>query len=77
MTGAFLIIVMTAVILTWLLATHRSLAAMEENINSAMNQIGICFSSRFEAITALLPLRIIKLLRHLQASRMMYQRPAM
>ena len=40
----------------WLVSTQRSLAALDENINNAMSQIGVLLSSRFDALTALLDL---------------------
>ena len=40
----------------WLVSTQRKLAALDENINNAMSQIGVLLSSRFDALTALLDL---------------------
>ncbi len=45
------IIIMVAL---WLMSTQRRLVMLDENINNAMNQIGVQLSSRFDALTALL-----------------------
>lgn len=52
------VMIAAAVILSifWALACRRRLAAMEQNINNAMAQIGVQISSRFDALTALLEL---------------------
>ena len=46
-----LILILLAV---WLTSTKRRLAAMEENIGNAMNQLGVQMSSRFDALFSLL-----------------------
>ena len=54
-----IIIVLGAVVLLlagWAVSCQRRLAAMDENINNAMAQIGVQLSSRFDALTALLDL---------------------
>ncbi len=38
----------------WAVLVQRRLVAMDENINNAMNQIGVQISSRFDALIALL-----------------------
>lgn len=43
-------------IVLWVIATQRKLAAMDENINNAMSQIGVQLSSRWDALSALLDL---------------------
>lgn len=43
-----------AIVVIWAISVRRRLVVMEENINNAMNQIGIQLSSRFDALTALL-----------------------
>lgn len=40
----------------WAISVQRRLAAMDENINNAMSQIGVQLASRFDALTALLDL---------------------
>lgn len=45
-----------ALLLLWANNMRRRLAALAENINHAMNQIGIQLSSRFDALAALLEL---------------------
>lgn len=45
-----------AVVVIWVISVHRRLVVMDENINSAMNQIGVQLSSRFDALCALLDL---------------------
>ena len=53
-----IIIAGTAVVLLtlWAVSCRRRLAVMDENVNNAMTQIGVQFSSRFDALTALLNL---------------------
>lgn len=41
-----------AIVLIWGISVRRRLAGMNENINQAMNQIGVQLSSRFDALTA-------------------------
>ena len=55
MTGIVLAVVLVLLIV-WAVHTQRKLAVMDENINSAMGQIGVQLSSRFDALTALLEL---------------------
>lgn len=45
-----------AVAAVWIISVPRRLKDMNENINNAMNQIGVQVSSRFDALTALLNL---------------------
>lgn len=45
-----------ALLILWAVGVRRRLAAMEENVNSAMSQIGVQLSSRFDALSALLEL---------------------
>lgn len=47
------ILALTAI---WCVSTRRRLIIMNENINSAMSQIGVQLSSQFDALTALLDL---------------------
>lgn len=53
MIGVAIVILLVLLVL-WILKTQQSLTAMEENVNSAMNQIGVQLSSRFDALAALL-----------------------
>lgn len=45
-----------ALIVVWGISVQRRLIRLDENIASAMNQIGVQISSRFDALTALLAL---------------------
>lgn len=40
----------------WIISTQRKLVGLDEKVNNAMNQIGVQFSSRFDALVALLEL---------------------
>lgn len=52
-----IIIVLLVVILgIWVVSTQRKLVVMDENINSAMSQIGVQLSSRLDALIVLLDL---------------------
>lgn len=48
--------ILLILLILWGIGIQRKLAVMEENINSAMKQIGIQISSCFDALTALLRL---------------------
>ncbi|NLL45808.1 MAG: LemA family protein [Clostridiales bacterium] len=50
------IAVVVAAVALWTISTQRKLVILDENINSAMSQIGVQLSSRFDALTALLDL---------------------
>ena len=50
------IIAITIMIALWLVSTQRRLVLLDENINNAMNQIGVQISGRFDALIALLDL---------------------
>lgn len=52
-TGIAGIAVLAAIVL-WAVSTQRRLAALDEQVNSAMSQIGVQLSGRFDALTALL-----------------------
>lgn len=56
MMGIGMIIGAAIVLALWAISCQRRLAVMEENVNNAMAQVGIQFSSRFDALTALLDL---------------------
>lgn len=47
-------VIVIAFLTLWAISCQRRLAAMDENINNAMVQIGVQLSSRFDALTALL-----------------------
>lgn len=49
-------IAVVVIIVIWLISTQRRLAAMDENVNNAMSQIGVQLQSRFDALTSLLEL---------------------
>ena len=51
-----IIIIVIVILVIWGISIQRRLAGMTENINHAMNQLGIQLSSRFDALTALLEL---------------------
>ena len=45
-----------AFLVMWIISVRRKIAALDENVNSAMNQMGVQLSSRFDALMALLDL---------------------
>lgn len=51
-----LVIIVLIIILvgSWVVSVQRRLVVMDENINNAMNQIGVQLSSRFDMLIALL-----------------------
>ena len=49
-----IIAVVLALLAVWVVNTRRSLAAMDENIDNTMNQIGVQLSSCFDALITLL-----------------------
>ena len=51
-----IVVVVVMLLILWVISCQRKLAVMDENINSAMAQIGVQISSRFDALTALLDL---------------------
>lgn len=50
------ILAVVAVIVLWVISVQRRLVVLDENIGSAMSQIGVQLSSRFDAVTSLLEL---------------------
>ena len=50
------IIAIAAVIVFWAISTRRKLVVLDENISSAMGQIGVQLSGRFDALASLLGL---------------------
>lgn len=54
--GYIIIGAIIAFLIIWIISVQRRLVGMDENINNAMNQIGVQLSSRFDALTALLDL---------------------
>ena len=53
---AFLLIPAILLAVVWLSYVRRRLSELNENVNTAMNQIGLQLSSRFRALEALLEL---------------------
>ena len=51
-----IIIVILVVLVIWMFSVRRRLAGMNDNINNAMNQIGVQMDSRFDALQKLLAL---------------------
>jgi len=57
MLPIFIVIaVIVTVIVLWIISTQRRLVVLDDNISSAMSQIGVQLSGRFDALTALLDL---------------------
>ena len=56
MLATIIVIIGFVLIALWVMSTQRKLVVLDENINNAMNQIGVQLSSRFDALTALLDL---------------------
>lgn len=55
MLQTFIVItIIVTVIVLWIISTQRRLVILDENISSAMSQIGVQLSSRFDVLTALL-----------------------
>lgn len=50
------IAVLVVLLIVWAIGTQRRLAAMDENINNAMSQIGVQLSSCFDMLVTLLDL---------------------
>ena len=50
------IAVLVVLLIVWAIGTQRRLAAMDENVNNAMGQIGVQLSSCFDMLVALLEL---------------------
>lgn len=48
--------IIIVLLVMWVISVQRRLVGLDENINNAMSQIGVQFSSRFDALTALLDL---------------------
>lgn len=51
--GYIIIGAVIAFLIIWVISVRRKLVVLEENINSAMSQIGLQLSSCFDALTAL------------------------
>ena len=51
-----IIILMIVLLAIWVISTKRRLMTMDENVNNAMNQIGVQLSSCFDALSVLLDL---------------------
>ena len=54
--GLMIFCVIAVFLVLWCISVKHRLVGMEENINNAMNQIGVQLSSRFDALTALVEL---------------------
>ena len=54
--------VVLVIIILWFISAQRKLVAMDENINNAMGQIGVQLSSRWDALTALFELILVRIL---------------
>ena len=53
--GVLIIVILLILLLSiWVISTQRRLTVMSENVESAMNQIGVQLSSRFDALLSLL-----------------------
>lgn len=56
MEVAIIVILLAILLAIWIISTQKKLIAMDENINNAMNQIGVQLSSRFDVLNVLLNL---------------------
>lgn len=56
MESLIIVILLIILLAIWVMSTQRKLVVIDENVNNAMNQIGVQLSSRFNALTALLDL---------------------
>ena len=51
-----ILVAIIAIIIIWFIGTQRMLVGLDENVNNALNQIGVNLTSRFDALTGLLDL---------------------
>lgn len=56
MAVGIIVVLLIVLFAIWMMSTQRKLVYMDENINNAMNQIGVQLSSRFDALTVLVDL---------------------
>lgn len=56
MAVGIIVVLLIVLLAMWMMSTQRKLVYMDENINNAMNQIGVQLSSRFDALTVLVDL---------------------
>ena len=56
MESLILLFLIVVLLILWSMATHRKLAAMDENVCNAMSQIGVQISSRFDVLLTLVNL---------------------
>ena len=56
MAVRIIVVLLIVLLAIWMMSTQRKLVYMDENINNAMNQIGVQLSSRFDALTVLVDL---------------------
>lgn len=54
MESAVIVVLLIILLIIWIMSVQRKLMAMNNNINNAMNQIGVQISSRFDALVSLL-----------------------
>ena len=51
-----ILVAIIAIIIIWFIGTQRMLVGLDENVNNALNQIGVNLTSRFDALSGLLDL---------------------
>ena len=56
MVVIIVLVVIVVLIALWFISVQRTLVSLDENVNNAMNQIGVNLTSRFDALTSLLDL---------------------
>jgi len=56
MLASIAIVAIAAFAVLWLVSVHRRLSILDENIDSAMNQLGVQLSCRFDSLMSLLEL---------------------
>ena len=56
MREIIIVIAIIVLIVLWFISTQRTLVSLDENVNNALNQIGVNLTSRFDALTGLLDL---------------------
>lgn len=56
MESLIIVILLIILLAIWVVSTQRKLVILDENVNNAMNQIGVQISSRFDATMILLQL---------------------
>ena len=56
MIVVIVLVAIVVLLVLWFIGVQRKLVVLDENVNNAMNQIGVNLSSRFDALTSLLDL---------------------